>query len=841
MDRILRNKRFIAGFMILVLVFMSGTIGVRVDAAEKQALTYIKEFKLFIDKDKDPGKAKDWFEKNGYTMIEGNLNADASGALKSEVGVYMGYSTTTERDEAVTDLAVMNERGNYSMAEYEKMLKEQKKMYTDMVSDMKTMIREYRRNIKRLVPTALRAREFMNSYKDDDSGQYLGDLLRTIKYDDLVTLLMQANGQVVLMIQEQLAYACGSGDMTWLDRMVKIGSYKNLRSQALKAVGNNANQANRLLDKKYREAANILVESWGDIRQHIINVREKIKEWGIDDKNEKEIESFLEENKDNPEVKTFYNEHCFIAALALYPYEGESLAEYFEQSSEEFSGDGIRKLYPLVAALSDGQLSAVNQSVSIFTLFMDALSACTVNGYKSDIIQKIIDKIPEEDKDKKEFNEVNAAVDETFDDLEDEEALSIYAGVDREVYKGGVAVTSTAYSFSNGDGRTWADDLVDSVAAKSVAATAMLGSVACFVSARVAARTAAKWTKELGKLNFAELGRDYYNAKILLARGDFWVEYTYLPKETKFYDLRRSEIIEKYQNYPLNDVTAGQKYNGPTYNVFHSYDKQTDDVKACFQKKAEEFPDNAKLASKVKFYKKLQVGLTVAGVVLAVSDIVMTAITLYNYYNRDHLPIPGYMADLCYNEDIETSIVYYKNVPDQSDDCGDVNGGGGKQWLALYQTHDKDAGEPLLAPENGEEFKIIVQYGSSEEPKTEGYTPLHLFGTPDAPQNLTYADGESGWSYNDGKKGTYVFFRRDNEAAADSESDDEEIAGDADAASGEAVSGPAVSGPAVSSPAVDAGSALSGGTVALIGTGCGLVGIFIGAMGLALIRRKKNV
>ena len=110
-------------------------------------------------------------------------------------------------------------------------LKEQKKMYIDMVSDMKKMLKEYRANIRRRVPTAVRARDFMNSYIDDDSGQYLGDLLKTISDDKLVALLMQANGQSVLMIQEQLAYACGTGDSTWLDRMVKIGSYKNLRSQ----------------------------------------------------------------------------------------------------------------------------------------------------------------------------------------------------------------------------------------------------------------------------------------------------------------------------------------------------------------------------------------------------------------------------------------------------------------------------------------------------------------------------------------------------------------------------------------------------------------------------------
>ena len=118
-------KRLVAGWMVMVITLVFSCV--RGKAAEKTT-TYIKDFKLYIDENKDPSAVKDWFEKNNYTMIEGNLNEDASGNLKQEVGVYLGYSTTTNAKEAVTDIAVMNERGNYSVGEYERILKEQKKM-----------------------------------------------------------------------------------------------------------------------------------------------------------------------------------------------------------------------------------------------------------------------------------------------------------------------------------------------------------------------------------------------------------------------------------------------------------------------------------------------------------------------------------------------------------------------------------------------------------------------------------------------------------------------------------------------------------------------------------------
>ena len=153
----------------------------------------------------------------------------------------------------------------------------------------------------------------------------------------------------------------------------------------------------------------------------------------------------------------------------------------------------------------------------------------------------------------------------------------------------------------------------------------------------------------------------------------------------------------------------------------------------------------------------MQALCSILSIALAVTDIVVTSVTLYKYYNRDHLPIPHHMVDLSYNEDEETSYVPYTNVLDQTGKAGDVNGGGGKQWLALYSTTDEDAGDPILAPD-GDENTIEVKYKDGKVP--EGASPVHLFGTPDTAQNLTFEDGESGWSFNDKNGGTYRIFRR---------------------------------------------------------------------------------
>ena len=160
-----------------------------------------------------------------------------------------------------------------------------------------------------------------------------------------------------------------------------------------------------------------------------------------------------------------------------------------------------------------------------------------------------------------------------------------------------------------------------------------------------------------------------------------------------------------------------------------------------------------------------------------------------------------------YNKDKETSYISYKSVPDQDGDYGDLNAGGGKQWLAIYQTHDRDAGDPILAP-NGKQNPIIVQTGDSKNPGD--YSPLHYFGTPNAAQNLTFADGENGWSYNDDEGGIYLFFTRDPNPYYGG-SDDEAI-----------------------------GTSMSGGRAVLAVSIGAVIGLLVGAGGVSLIHRRKK-
>ena len=234
-----------------------------------------------------------------------------------------------------------------------------------------------------------------------------------------------------------------------------------------------------------------------------------------------------------------------------------------------------------------------------------------------------------------------------------------------------------------------------------------------------------------------------------------------------------------------------------------------------------------KITTISKTINALKYGASVFFVLLSVADVALTVYKLYDYYHVEHIDIPHHMVDVVYNENAESSYIAYKAVPDQDVNAGDVNGGGGKQWLALYQTHDEGAGDPIVAPETGEDFKFMVNTGSPTLTgnSADSYSPLHMFGTPEVPQNLTFADGDNGYSYADKNGGTYLFFRRDDGA------------GQTELTTGSFSA--AAEGTSQADDGDGTGTAISPGIVALAGAAGLVAGGIIGGL-ISNARRKRH-
>ena len=193
---------------------------------------YISEVKVYIGDYKDA-------EKEGFKILNGDngnpidLNQGAGGGLgsKGDKAVYLGYKTTTKASEAITDLALMNMKGGYSVAEYEALMETQmKSQIIPFVDSFLVTINEYRENYKNGTDENKQKAEYvyeaLNKFIDDDTGKGLGDLLlNETKYEmgdkaynalsdeqkkehaDILTIIAQSNGKATLMMENLLVRA----------------------------------------------------------------------------------------------------------------------------------------------------------------------------------------------------------------------------------------------------------------------------------------------------------------------------------------------------------------------------------------------------------------------------------------------------------------------------------------------------------------------------------------------------------------------------------------------------------------------------------------------------------
>ena len=457
-------------------------------------------------------------------------------------------------------------------------------------------------------------------------------------------------------------------------------------------------------------------------------------------------------------------------------------------------------------------------------MVLNAVSAMGFNDTESALTKEMNKEMTEEEKDN--IDKLGDTLKENIDSLVTGDKISVYEGVDRDMFDGGVAVTSTAKSFSREDGSGWVDALVKG-GFKSPVAIALAASTAVFGAAAIPVAIYASNVKKcimeveykrlkIGVLTYSSDADNYNNAAMVLRGSGLDVaDIDAGVGHGKVIRVYNEEIRGLYEDTRIYDIDLSK-----------SISEQSKLGKKELYNNAFNRPES-KYARMIHY---LEVGLTVAFVVLSVVDITLTGIALYKYYNVEHLPIPHHMVDTSYSETDETSFVNYRAVRDQDDNCGDVNGGGGKQWLALYQTKEMGAGDPILAPENGEAYEIVVKNADDKAPAEE-YSPLHMFGTPNVAQNLTYADGDEGYSYNDPNGGTYLFFRRDTgEALTDIEDESENKEGKS--VSGEAVSGSASDG--------YVGTAMNSGTILLSAAVGAVAGIFIGVVGTKFSRKKRK-
>ena len=402
---------------------------------------YVSE--VYVAYGKDAAAAKKTLEDKGFTPVEGNLNDGG------DTYVMMGYKTTDNIRDSVTDLAVMNMDGNYSTTAYADVLNSRKEQVAEMLTDFMAVIREYRANLRDNKPKATLVREILNKFIDDDTGMHLGDLFNSVtlqdrlgvvgsinrvnpdKLPDLLTIFMQGNSYIIYMIESVLAIAADTADNTWIDRFA-ASDYDDLLDRVEAARPDLNTEAKRVqyIENTYGALALSLASYAAELRAQLI----EYETFGLDisTATEEDIKNTFgdAEATEDDEEKALISSNILtwteigVTYENLKNYEGGSFAkgELLEFFMED--DDDTERYFPMAAAFSDGQrggMDFVDLKTMIRYAFLDAAQLET------------------------EFL--------SNDIFKDYEERSVYSEINRELFKqdGSVAYTAGAVRQSNTD------------------------------------------------------------------------------------------------------------------------------------------------------------------------------------------------------------------------------------------------------------------------------------------------------------------------------------------------------------------------------------------------------
>ena len=729
-------------------------------AAADSTGKYVSE--VYIAYGKTESDAKKWLTDNGWEPVGGNLNA---GKLSfwdkaEKVAAVMGIHRTNNAEEAVTDMAVMNMNGGYSFEDYQVLLEEKKTDINAFLDTFVPVLKEYRDNYNGKGSPAGKARadlahELLNKFYDgdpneeyaaNDTGKPLGDLLLKetshelgdqyenmtdkAEHADLTQILMESSGMAAIAVEQALAMATDTAKTTWLERLTKISGVKLetvVKEYVPEARGQNlsSSAAKSLLQSQFGDAAAALAAGYGDVQQDLywylnfIGDNELVQEEDESDEDySARVEAWFNSLKETDEdyyqdtVEKFNNTATLYSLLETVEYEGEwgeTLLDFFIPENEAYYGADTDNFLPFAMVLSDGQRAGL-AFLTLYSLLR--IGAGTEEAAKQ--------TLPD--------------VQDVFKDME---SVSVYSGVNRAIFRGGVALTSLARMQANMGNTSWFENAGEWDGLAHVVLYAGVGSIVMGAIMVKTVHGAGAWFGVSQKTFDAQVTQlkdklftDNFNGKI------DWIEYN-------------DELI-------ASDKTVQSR------NLLGTTGRW----------------------------------LMVAGGLILIAAAILEAVQTAQYYDRTFDPIPMLIVD---EADIVTYLtdkdgnaildekgnqkknidfdqyVYYdvvksnrqavgqigdwqKGVSDYKKwgcgDAADLNCDCGKQWLALYVNKSPEKGNPILAD------SLTYQTGSNEMPSgcTRG---LHYFCYEYA---MNIAD--EAYAYNDDKGGIYLFWNEDDKAYA---------------------------------------------------------------------------
>lgn len=188
----------------------------------KQETLYVKDVKFIVEDSLEEAKKQ---VPEGYRLVENDLNEGAE-VISSVDDVYLAYSTTTNPDEAITDIKMMNMNGGFMVSDYETEISDVSENIQNMVHEFSDAVDAFVENYKKGTSGAKAAYRTLSAFTIDElNNKSLADYF---VYSDVpdgfyLKLILNAHTDILASILSALTMAVqGEQGNTWLDRLAKI-------------------------------------------------------------------------------------------------------------------------------------------------------------------------------------------------------------------------------------------------------------------------------------------------------------------------------------------------------------------------------------------------------------------------------------------------------------------------------------------------------------------------------------------------------------------------------------------------------------------------------------------
>ena len=383
--------------LISMILVATMCVTMMMPASAGRATYYLSDLKMAEASTADEAKAI--LAEAGYTVLDKNLNPDG------DMAVYLGYKKSTNVDDAITDVKVMNMKGGFNISDYDSIIEDALQTYGKDVDNLRIAAKEFAENYKAGKREAQIAYRQLNYYyveSKEGVKTYMGDYMLNFpeKNEGFTDILLKGNINILNNIKILLAMGVADGG----DLIERIKA-----ATADEAVYGNF---------KYHEDAKEFAGKIQQLKKILNDAYAEIDEINADpDMTEEEKELALKFSQYTASLILGFDH-----LLETIPCGESNYGEYFETNiSVDYS-----LLYPFVAAMTPGQ------------------RAMAVSGQLHSVL--IYNAVEMSDE---ELNEQFAEAEEGF------EPLSVYLGTDMDLLEGAIGVTSNALREEAATGNDW--------------------------------------------------------------------------------------------------------------------------------------------------------------------------------------------------------------------------------------------------------------------------------------------------------------------------------------------------------------------------------------------------